>query len=67
MMNSEQATALAQSPHWETVCKELDSRIEAANFQLRTCVPEKLREIQMRIQIYEELKRLPQDVKDREE
>ena len=66
-MQREQAIALEQNPLWDEVKKELDMRIGLCSRTLRTCHPNELRELQMKIAMYEELKNFPQQIKDREE
>ena len=66
-MSFEEAQAVANSNIWEYVIRELDYRIDMYEKQLRTCGQEDFRELQIKIQGFEELKRLPSDVKGREE
>jgi hypothetical protein len=66
-MDTERAKILKQSPDWNAVCKELDLWIQTEVNKLRNCRPEDLNNIQVRINLLEEVKSLPQIVIDREE
>ena len=66
-MNVEKAKEIHSSQLWEEVCGEIDNRIQAEMQKLTVCTADKLVDIQRRIQFYGEIKRLPQDVIDREE
>jgi len=63
----EKAREIHSSVLWEQVCVEIDGRIKALESELRVCTPESLGRVQLEIQIWEKVKRLPQDVIDREE
>jgi hypothetical protein len=66
-MNIETAKEIHVSLLWEEICKELDERINKLVVSLRKCTPETLSIIQAKIATLEEIKRLPQDVIEREE
>lgn len=66
MMTLEQAQEIRNSLLWKTIQKEIDYRISCANNGLRTCTPENLFGLQDKIKVYEEIKRLPDDVVERE-
>jgi len=66
-MDLQQAKELQSSLMWASVVTELDKRIIYAVEKLKTCLPEDLSLLQWEISIYESLKRLPQDVIEREE
>ena len=57
---------LQDSPVWSRVEKEIDFRINLAVSELRHCSKDDLEKCQIRIDCLEELKKLPQDVIDRE-
>ncbi len=67
MMNLEQALNIKDSSMWRQVSDELDHRINAKLSMLRICTGEDLIKIQNTLTLYEELKRLPIDVIDREQ
>lgn len=67
MMNEEQAVNIKGSSTWNAVTSELDFRIQAVMASLRTCKEEDLKATQIRLEVYEEIKRLPQDVIGREQ
>lgn len=67
MMNIEQARELQQSLMWGGVVEELDKKIFHIMQKLKTCTPEELKNLQFEINCYENLKRLPTDVIEREE
>lgn len=67
MMNFEQAQRVSSSQEWELIKNELEFRIDVYLSQLRTCDMEDLSATQLRIKVYEEIKRLPEDCKEREE
>ncbi len=64
-MNREQAIALEQSPFWEAFCEEIDSVIESNRNRLERADRDFII-IQERIKTLREIKRLPQNVIDRE-
>ena len=66
-MSLEKARELKHSLLWGEVEKELKERIGAELGVLRKCPKEDLEKHQIRISIFEEVLRLPQDVIDREE
>ncbi len=66
-MSFEQAQELDNSTLWENVVNELDYRIACQEAKFRGCKPEDLKEVQNVINTLELLKRLPSDVKGREE
>jgi hypothetical protein len=66
-MNIEKAKEIHSSVLWEQVCTEVDVRLKALESRLRTCTPSELERIQLEIQIWEKVKRLPSDVIEREE
>ena len=67
MMNYEKAVELRQSEHWAAICNELDYQIDSLKNKLMLCVPEQLTELQTEIRTLQKIKRLPDDVVDREE
>jgi len=67
MMNLGQAKELQTCQYWQWVRQELDYRILSTEKKLRSCDKDELEEIQTRLFLYEELKRLPEDVVSREE
>jgi len=66
-MNIETAKEVRNTLMWAALVEELDIKILYESTKLRTCKPEDLRSIQDRIDVYESIKRIPQDVIDREE
>ena len=66
MMDYQRAQELKSSLMWASVVEELDRNIHFELQKLKTCPPEELQGIQLKIQCYESLKNLPQDVLDRE-
>ena len=66
MMNLEQAQECRNSVIWKMVCDELDYRISAKINELKKCDAEELLIIQRDIRQLESLKKLPDDVVDRE-
>jgi len=67
MMNLEQAKRVGLSEEWKIVVDELEHRIQGRINQLLNCHMDDLGANQLRIQVYEEIKRIPEDVKNREE
>jgi len=65
-MNLLQAQEIRNSTGWKHVCIELDYRINALLNELRKCKAEEVYGIQNHIAHLEELKKLPDDVVDRE-
>jgi len=51
--------------YWHIVAEELEARIHNEEIVLRTCEERHLKETQARIQVYAELKTLPQDMAER--
>ena len=66
-MNIETAKEVRNTLMWAALIEEVDIKIAYEASKLRTCKPEDLRSIQDRIDVYESIKRIPQDVIDREE
>ena len=66
-MNIEKAKEIHSSVLWTEICGEIDIMIKALESKLRNCSVEGLQAIQIEIQSLEKIKRLPQDVIDREE
>ncbi len=64
--DSEQAKELNQHPHWEWIEGEFDVLIDKARASLEICRPEDAFKHQEKIRILKLLKRLPQNVIDRE-
>jgi len=67
MMNVEQAKEIHSSVLWERICAEVDNRIKGLELRLRSCAVSDLEKIQLEIQLWEKVKRLPLDVIEREE
>jgi hypothetical protein len=66
-MNIEKAKEIHSSVLWEEVCAEVDVIIKSLESKLRVCSKDDLERVQLEIQVWERVKRLPQDVVDREE
>jgi len=66
LSNIKQAEDMKTSTTWYVIVGELDRKIYYETQKLRTCSPEELRDIQIKIQCYESLKNVPQDIIDRE-
>lgn len=66
-MSLEQAKELRGTYFWGFVCKEMDYRISLLIDSLKLCSLETVKEKQIKIAIFEELKMLPQTVVAREE
>ena len=66
-MSIETAKEVKNTLMWGALQEEIDIKINYEVSKLRTCKPEDLRSIQDRIDVYESIKRIPQDVIDREE
>lgn len=67
MMSSDRAKELKNSLLWADVVEELDKKIYHITQTLITCKPEELLDKQKEIKALESVKRLPDDVIDREE
>ena len=65
-MTEGQAKELRNSDLWKSVNIELDYRIQCRMNALKNCDSEELKTLQNIIASYEELKRLPDDVVERE-
>jgi len=66
-MSLEKAQELNNTDLWKDVCKELDFRIFNLIQQLKICGIDEVREKQVRIATFEELKNLPVVIINREE
>ena len=66
-MDRERAAEIRNSPHWNYIVEELEYRIMLRLNLLRTCTEEGLSILQHEIEVLEEIKRLPDDVADRED
>ena len=66
-MELDKAKEIHSSVLWEEVCKEIDVIVKAFEAELRTCSKDDLEKVQLKIQVWERVKRLPQDVIEREE
>jgi hypothetical protein len=66
-MDIEKAKEIHSSVLWEEVCKEIDFRIRGLERKLRSVGRDDLEGVQLEIKIWERVKRLPQDVVEREE
>lgn len=66
-MNIERAQDIRSSEMWADVCKEIDSKIKNLEQRIRSCAVDELPKIQLSIQLWEEAKRIPTDVIEREE
>ena len=64
-MDVERAKEIQTSSMWKDVCKEIDLRVDCETKKLRNCKPEDLLLIQARIDVFEQVTRLPGDVVDR--
>lgn len=67
MMDLQQATELKASLMWGGVVEELDRKIFLLTNELMKCSSEELRDIQFTIKCYQSLKKLPDDIIEREE
>ena len=65
-MNIEEAQSMTQSPYWDGFVKEIDRLIESESLKLRKCSADDLKGCQQVIETLEMIKRLPQNVIDRE-
>ena len=66
-MDIERAEELKSSLLWAEVVQEMDRKINYERTKLLTCSPDELSLIQAKINIWGQLKKLPEDVIDREE
>ena len=66
MMDIARAQELKSSLIWASVVEEIDRKIFYETQKLRSCTPDELHGIQLKIACYESLKNLPDDVIDRE-
>jgi len=67
MMDIQVAKELKSSLMWGGVIEEIDRKIYFESLKLRTCTPEELPVLQAKLAAYEALKKLPDDVIEREE
>lgn len=65
-MNLEQAQEVRNSSLWKYISDELDYRILSKTSELMTCSLTKIESLRDIIKTLEEIKRLPDDVVDRE-
>ena len=65
-MTVEDAKSLQQNVLWEALCKEIDGLIDARKERLTTCHTDEVYTLQAEIKVYRAIKRLPQDIVDRE-
>jgi len=65
-MTEEQAREIRNSDHWAWVKDELDLRISGCVSRLVHAKYSELIDLQRKIKLYEEFKKLPDDVIDRE-
>lgn len=65
-MSIDQAKELRSSSLWTAVCEEIDRKVFFNLQKLVTCKPEELFKLQASIAALEEVKKLPEDVIDRE-
>ena len=66
-MDIERAKEIHSSVLWTEVCGEIDNCVKALETKLRICSKDDLERVQLEIQVWEKVKRLPQDVIEREE
>jgi len=66
-MTKGQAEEIKNSSAWKYLSEEIEYRIECALKELRSCAPERLMEVQKRIQGLDEILQIPDSVIDREE
>lgn len=66
-MNKEQAINVRQGTEWPLICEEIDKRIDSERSNLENAKGEAVQGVQARIRTLRGIKRLPQDVIDREE
>ena len=64
-MDIKQAEDMKSSLIWSAIVNELELKIWYETQKLRSCQPEELKDIQSKIQAYESLKNLPDDIIDR--
>ena len=65
-MSKEQASDVRNSNIWKYVCDEIDYRIALKIESLRSCGKDQLEVIQAELSALEDVKRLPEDVAERE-
>ena len=65
-MNKEQAIRIKQGEDWELICEEIDRHIERQRSRLEVASEADFKLVQERLKSLKGLKRLPQDVIDRE-
>ena len=66
-MHIEQARELLQTKLWTEFCVEIDKRIVADTGRLLECRTDEVVKLQEKVKAYQAIKRIPQDVIDREE
>lgn len=66
-MDIEKARELKQSMMWAAVVEELNKKVHFEIQKLRTCEKDDLQIIQAKVNCFESLKKLPDDVIEREE
>jgi hypothetical protein len=66
-MNEHQAKELKSSSLWTYICNELEFRRTAELNRLVTCDRDEIDMVRTRINVYDEIKNLPETVIDREE
>jgi len=62
----EEAKELKQTLLWDVFCKELETMIETERGRLENASEERVKMIQERIRTLRNIKKLPQDIIDRE-
>ena len=67
MMTLDKAQEVRESLVWDNIVDEIDYRISAKLNTLRSCKQDELFLVQREIAVLEELRRLPEDVIEREE
>lgn len=65
-MLPEEAKELKQTLLWDVFCKELETMIETERGRLENASEERVKMIQERIRTLRNIKKLPQDIIDRE-
>ncbi len=65
-MKIEDAKVIKHSSHWRAVEEELDNWTQGTYEKMKNCTPEELQGLQATVKAYQEVKRLPQIVIDRE-
>lgn len=66
-MNIERAQDIRSSEMWIDICKVIDEKIRVLEQSIRSCSVDKLPDIQIRIQLLEEIKRIPTDEIERQD